>query len=188
MLWRDNITGVELEGTKRAELDALLAVYSEIKAEIGRRSALSWAVVGGYLVFASTALNAIMSSYGTSRTVVWITITWIAAAASASFYKRENSEILRLSNLIRGPIETRYKQILRITTHEPLFMERYDPQNVWARTAFPQRVAEYAAFLGVPVALMWIVYIPVPDVVLSYSAFFSAGVGLACILHLLRST
>jgi hypothetical protein len=140
-----DVTPLERE---QKQVDALLASYTAAKDEIGRRSALSWTAVGGYIAFILAAFKTVLDDSDWKK-AVWAVSTWLIACLAYQFYNRENQEILRLSDIIRDTLEVRVRQLV-LAYGSPLFMEREDPKDVWKRTRISQCVSEWALFLGGP--------------------------------------
>jgi hypothetical protein len=70
---------------EQKQVDALLASYSAIKDEIGRRSALTWTAVGGYLAFILAAFKEVLDN-NDWRMGVWAVSTWPIAYLAYRFY------------------------------------------------------------------------------------------------------
>lgn len=136
---------------EQKQVDVLLAAYAQAKGEIGRRSALSWTAVGGYLAFILAAFAGVLDK-SDWRAGAWAVSTWPVACLAYQFYVRELQEIHRLSEIIRIEIEERLRQLLQVHGH-PLLLERADPRGVWKQTGSSQRVSEWAIFLGGPTAV-----------------------------------
>jgi hypothetical protein len=93
-------------------LDVLLATYRTAKDEIARRSALQWAILGGYTFLLYNAFIAILK-HDVSKVEIaaWSAATWAGSAMALLFHRREQLEIMRLSHIISDCIDGELQRV-----------------------------------------------------------------------------
>jgi hypothetical protein len=94
---------------EQKHIDVLLASYREKKAEIARRSQLSWAAIAGYFVFLSVAGSAIGER---KHLLAWPLSVWLLSGLVYLFVYSQYCVIMGLSNNIKDKIEEQLKASL----------------------------------------------------------------------------